>query len=136
MNNSAICFGAEDNKFDSFFVPSSGKLASVKLVHQDSCATCDNTHRSFWGCGGNLQDVNVVIRTSANNTIFPSREFFTCEEQKESSPFPELVLSICSNPPPVTVGQKLFLWYGQNSQNSTQANNGGGSCCYVYVRLM
>ena len=143
MNNSPMCFGAEDNNFDSFFVPSSGKLELVKLVRLNGNVTCDNTHWSFWGCGGNLQDVNVVIKTLADSIILPSREFFTSGEQKESlripgynSFSPKLVLSAVSNPPHVTGGQKLRLWYGQNSRNNTEAKNGGRSCCDVYVRLM
>ena len=138
MNNS-ICFGAKDDNIDSFFVPYSGKLTSVKLVHLNGTVTCDNTHSSFWGCGGNLQDVNFEIKTSPDTTILRLRELSTGEEKRKSaritgynSSSPELVLSACSNPPSVIAGQKLLLRYGQNPRQIT----GGRSCCDVYVRLM
>ena len=139
MNNSSpICFGAKDNNFD-FFVPYSGKLASVKLVHLNGTVTCDNTHWFFWGCGGNLQDVNVEIKTLPGTTILSLREFSTGGEQRVSSrntgynsSSPELVLSACSNPQSVTAGQKLRLTYGQKLPRITR----GRSCGDVYVRLM
>ena len=138
MNNSSpICLGAKDNKFD-FFVPYSGKLASVKLVHLNGTVTCDNTHWSFWGCGGNLQDVNVEIKTSRGKPILSLREFSTGGEQGVSSQntgynssSPELVLSAWSNPQPVIAGQKLLLTYGQKRKIT-----GGRSCGDVYVLLM
>ena len=140
MNNSSpICFDEKDNTFGSFLVPYSGKLASVKLVHRSGNLTCDNLPSSFWGCGGNRQDVNVVIKTSPGKTILRLRELSTGGEQRESLrttgynwSSPELVLSACSNPQSVTAGQKLLLSYDKNPRQIT----GGSSCYDVYVRLM
>ena len=139
MNNSSpICFGVKDNNVD-FLVPYGGKLASVKLVHLNGAVTCDNTHWSFWGCGGKLGDVNVEIKNVSGTTILSLREFSTGGELGVSSQnagynssSPELVLSACSNPQSVTAGQKLRLTYGQKLQRITR----GRSCCDVYVRLM
>ncbi|CAH3192147.1 unnamed protein product [Porites evermanni] len=145
MNTSPICFGARDNSFGSFVVPSSGKLASVRLVHLYGYVTCDKRNRaywSFWGCGHYPEDVNVVITTSADNILFPSNEFFTGLGLKRSSIpgynslSPELVLWAVSNPPNVAGGQELRLWYGPDLANSLEGNNGGTSCCHVYVRLI
>ena len=139
MNNSSlICFGAKDGNF-GFFVPYSGKLASVKLVHLNGSVTCNNTHWSFWGCGGKLEDVNVEIENLSGTTTFSLKEFSTGGELGVSSQntgynssSPELVLSACSNPQSVTAGQKLRLTYGQKLQRITR----GRSCGDVYVRLM
>ena len=115
MNESPICFGATDNNARSFKVPSSGTLASVKLVHLDGYVRCHYGNWSFWGCGQNPKlDVNVEIRNSSGSPILPSREFVTVRKFLRipgyNSLSPELVLSAdVSNPPNVTQGQWLSL---------------------------
>ena len=145
MKTPPVRFGARDNTFGSFVVPSSGKLVSVKLVHVYGYVTCDKRNRaywSFWGCGHYPKDVNVIITTSFDKILLPSNEFFTGLVLKRSSIpgynslSPELVLSAVSNPLNVAGGQELRLWYGQDLANSLEGNNGGTSCCDVYVRLI
>ena len=57
-------------------MPSSGKLAAIKLVHLYGYVSCD-THGdvnrwSYWGCGyyysSTRDKVNVVITTSSNRS--------------------------------------------------------------------
>ena len=75
MNQSPICFGVTENNARRFKVPSSGTLASVKLVHLDGYVRCRDGNWSFWGCGQNPKlDVNVEIRNSSG-PILPSRDF-------------------------------------------------------------
>ena len=47
MKTSPVYFGARDNTFGSFVVPSSGKLVSVKLVHVYGYVTCDKRNRTI-----------------------------------------------------------------------------------------
>ena len=66
-------------QFGSFDVPSSGTLASVKLVHVDGYVRCNRDNWSFWGCGQNPElDVNVEIK-DGDTAILPSRVFLIRE---------------------------------------------------------
>ena len=148
LNTNLVCFGARDNRFGKFLVPSSGKLASVKLVHVYGYVTCDTRktyHWSYWGCNQHSSvknQVDAVITTSGGSVLLPSSQFITDKTHKWSlipgynSLSPELVLSAFSNPPSVTRGQELRLWYGEDLANSSESDNGGTSCCDVYARLI
>ena len=143
-----MCFGARDNRFGKFLVPSSGKLASVKLIHVYGYVTCDNGkayHWSYWGCGQHSslsKHVDAAITTSSGSVLLPSSQFISDKTHKWSlipgfnSLSPELVLSAFYNPPSVTRGQELRLWYGEDLANSSEGDNGGTSCCDVYARLI
>ena len=132
-------------QFGSFDVPSSGTLASVKLVHVDGYVRCNRDNWSFWGCGQNPElDVNVEIK-DGDTAILPSRVFLIRERGgggKESlrspgynSLSPELVLSAnVSHPPNVTQGQWLHLSHREDS-SSPYDHNGEKSCCDVYARF-
>ena len=148
LNTNLVCFGARQNRFGKFFVPFSGKLASVKLVHVYGYVTCDTSkayHWSYWGCHqypGLKNHVDAVITTSGGSVLLPSSQFITHKTAKWSlipgynSLSPELVLSAFSNPPSVTRGQELRLWYGEDLANTCESDNGGTSCCDVYARLI
>ena len=143
-----MCFGARDNRFGKFLVPSSGKLASVKLAHVYGYVTCQKdkaSYWSYWGCGKHSSlsnHVDVAITTSSGSVLLPSSQFITDKTHKWSlipgynSLSPKLVLSAFSNPPSVTRGQELRLWYGEDLANSSESDNGGTSCCDVYARLI
>ena len=140
-----VCFGARDNKYGSFKVPSSGKIAAIKLVHLSgyvSCAVGSILNWSFWGCGnhaGILQKhVSVTITTSSNALLFPPNAFFTFGHGRWSelpgydSFSPEIILPRFS-PYSVSSDQELRLWYGEDLVAHTEVDNGGLVCCDVYV---
>ena len=141
-----MCFEAKNNQFGRFYVPSSGKLAAIKLVHRYGYVSCDTQiifYWSYWGCGDNpwngLRDlVDVVITNTANHTLLPATQFITMDRTKSKIPghnslSQELVLSVISQPHWVTAGQELRLWYGEDLVNHSEGNNGGRVCCDVYV---
>ena len=78
-----VCSGVRDNKYGSFNVPSSGKIAAVKFIHLSGyviCAISSISHWSFWGCGYHRlvkNHVDVTITTSSNSILFPPNAFFT-----------------------------------------------------------
>ena len=146
-----MCFGARDDQFGKFLVSTGGKLASVKLVHlygYVNCQTNMDNYWSYWGCstyhGGVKDHVNVAITTSANQILLPSSKFMTDSYKSQlwsripgyNSFSPELVMSAFSNPPSVTKGQELRLWYGEDLVNSTENDNAGKACCDVYARFI
>ena len=141
-----MCFEAKNNQFGRFYVPSSGKLAAIKLVHRYGYVSCDTRisfYWSYWGCGVNpwngLKDlVDVVITNSANHILLPATQFITTGTKWSKIPghnslSQELVLSVISQPHGVTAGQELRLWYGEDLVNLSEGNNGGRVCCDVYV---
>lgn len=147
MNYTApLCFGARDDQFGKFFSTYSGKLASVKLVHLYGYVTCNKRipqYRSYWGCGQYSPNINTVITDSNNNVLFPSSEFIVDKSSMWSSIpdydslSPELVLPALSNPPFVTRGQELRVWYGEDfNKNAKVDDNEGKSCCDIYARFM
>ena len=147
MNSSPVCFGARNHQFGRFYVPSSGKLAAIKLVHRYGYVSCDThstSHWSYWGCGDNPWNginkmVDVVITNSDNHILLPPNQLITIDNAGWSkipgynSLSPELVLSVFSHPHSVNSRQELRLWYGQDLMNYSEENNGGRVCCDVYV---
>jgi len=141
-----VCFGARNDQFGRFHVPSSGKLGAIKLVHRYGYMSCDTrniSYWSYWGCGDNPWDdikvlVDVVITTSANHILLPPTQFITLGTKWSKIPgynslSPELVMSVFFNPHWVTSGEELRLWYGEDLVNQSEGDNGGTSCCDVYV---
>ena len=130
-----MCFGARDDQFGKFLVPSSGKRAAVKLALVYGYVTCDKNkayHWSYWGCGKHsslTNHVDTTITTSDDKVLLPSSQFSIDATNKRSlipgynSLSPELVLSVFSNHPNVTRGQELRLWYGEDLANGSEADN-------------
>ena len=109
LNTLPVCFGAKDNKFGKFSVPSGGSLLAIKLVHVHGYVTRAKNqvyHLSYWGCGAHssLSDqVDVVITTSTNSVLLPPSQFILTGTRWSKIPgykslSPELVLSVFSVP--------------------------------------
>lgn len=139
MNYTApLCFGTRDDQFGKFSSPYSGKLASVKLVHLYGNVTCYKRIPQYWS-----SHISLVITDSNNSILFPSREFMLDKSGTYSSIpgydslSPELVLLALSNPPFVTRGQELRVWYGEDFNKKAKVyDNEGKSCCDIYARFM
>ena len=141
-----VCFGPKDSQYGSFEVPSSGKIAAVKLTHLSgyvSCATSKISNWSFWGCGDLhliKNHVSLVITTSTNAHLMPPDQFFTfqggdgkwSELPGYNSLSPEIILPRFSSYS-VSSGQELRLWYGEDLVDYTESDNGGFVCCDVHV---
>ena len=149
-----MCFGARNHQFGRFFIPSSGRLAAIKLVHLYGYVSCythgDVNHWSYWGCGYSYSStrdkVNVVITTSSNHIILPPNQFLTRSGSLGSGKWheilgynswsPELVFSVFSHPLWVSSGQQLRVWYGEDLVDYAENDNGGRVCCDVYARYV
>ena len=135
-------------------MPSSGRLAAIKLVHlygYVSCFTHGNVNYwSYWGCGyshsSTRDKVNVVITTSSNHIILPPNQFLTRSGSLRRGKWhdilgynswsPELVFSVFSHPLWVSSGQQLRVWYGEDLVDYVENDNGGRVCCDVYARYV
>lgn len=149
-NTAPVCFGTRDTQPGSFYLPSGGGLAAIKLVHLYGYVSCDVRHPqhwSFWGCGQHRslkQEVDVVITKSDDKQIIlPPAEFMKYNHQGGKwarvpgydSFSKEIVLTPFGKPYPVVAGQQLHLWYGEDLQNYTEGDNGGRVCCDVYAQF-
>ncbi|CAH3129999.1 unnamed protein product [Pocillopora meandrina] len=149
-NTAPVCFGTRDTQPGSFYLPSGGGLAAIKLVHLYGYVSCDVRHPqhwSFWGCGQHSslkQEVDVVITTSDDKQIIlPPAEFMKYNHQGGKwarvpgydSFSKEIVLTPFGKPYPVVAGQQLHLWYAEDLQNYTEGDNGGRVCCDVYAQF-
>ena len=141
-----MCFGARNNQFGRFYLPSRGRLAAIKLVHlygYVSCYTATSTNWSYWGCVGIRGEMNVVITTRLNRIILPPGQFLTSSSFRRAGMWSRLpgydslssvlVLPFFSHPLMVRRRQQLRLWYGEDLMNWSESNNGGRSCAYVYA---
>ena len=143
-----MCFGAKDNVFGRFHLPSSGKLAAIKLVHlygYVSCLSSNRSHWSYWGCGHlhvTKNHINVVITNAHNHIILPPNQLIVTgwlaagkwyHDVGYSSVSPELVLSVFSDPCPVSSGQEFRVWYGEDLVKFHEQDNGGKVCSDVYA---
>ena len=143
-----MCFGARHNVFGRFHLPSSGKLAAIKLVHLYGYVSCFATrpeYWSYWGCAHNpltKNQINVVITNAHNHIILPPNQLIVTgwlaagkwyHDVGYSSVSPELVLSVFSDPCPVSSGQEFRVWYGEDLVNFHDQDNGGKVCSDVYA---
>lgn len=154
VNYSPVCFGARKHQFGRFFMPFSGRLAAIKLVHLYGYVSCSKhgnvNHWSYWGCGYSFSltrdMVNVVITTSSNHIILPPDQFLTRSGSLRSGKWheilgynswsPELVFSVFSHPLWVSSGQQLRVWNGEDLVDYLETDNGGRVCCDVYARYV
>ena len=119
-NTAPVCFGTRDTQPGSFYLPSGGGLAAIKLVHLYGYVSCDVRHPqhwSFWGCGQHSslkQEVDVVITKSDDKQIIlPPAEFMKYNHQGGKwarvpgydSFSKEIVLTPFGKPYPVVAGQ-------------------------------
>ena len=140
-----MCFGARDNQFGRFYIPpGGGSVGAIKLVHlygYVSCDTRNSIHWSYWGCanhGGIKERVSVAITTSGNHVLLPVSQLAIDSGLWTTIPgynsqSPELVMAFYNHPRPMISGEELRLWYGEDLKGSTEGDNGGRVCCYVYA---
>ena len=143
-----MCFGAKHNVFGRFHLPSTGKLAAIKLVHLYGYVACAAPHPeywSYWGCAHHpdtKNQINVVITNAHNHIILPPNQLLASgfiaagkwyNDVGYSSQSPELFLSVFSHPLHVSSGQEFRVWYGEDLVNHTEQDNDGTVCSDVYA---
>ena len=145
LNTAPVCFGAKDSQFGSFKIPSGGNISKMKLVHLYGYVSClAGASVTYWppfSCSdypGLGAYTGVTITTAGNIALLPPKQLslssgwsFIPGYDGQST---ELVLTKFSDQPiVVTTGQELHLWYSEDLMNGPEGDNGGRSCCDVYV---
>ena len=133
-----MCSGTKGDQFGKFYVPSSGKLAALRLVHLYGYVSCHPRSYgrwSYWGCASSK--INIVVTNSTNHVILPAEQFISGETKWSKIPgytslSPEILLSVFSDPVEITAGEELRLWYGEDLANKDEDDNEGKVCADVY----
>ncbi|CAH3025257.1 unnamed protein product, partial [Porites evermanni] len=68
-----VCFGAKHNQFGRFWIPFTGFLVRVKLVHLSGLIRCSRWTGWFnWGC--KRGKIHTLITNSSDSILLPRRE--------------------------------------------------------------
>lgn len=138
LNHIPVCSGTKGDQFGKFYVPSSGKLAALRLVHLYGYVSCHPRSYgrwSYWGCASSK--INIVVTNSSNHVILPAEQFISGETKWSKIPgytslSPQILLSVFSDPVEITAGEELRLWYGEDLANKDEDDNEGMVCADVY----
>ncbi|XP_031565171.1 uncharacterized protein LOC116300432 [Actinia tenebrosa] len=139
VSQEPLCFGAKDNSFGTFFAPSPGRLASIKLVHLNGTVTCDKsaqpTRSTFWGCfspSTNISKITIIITDKNNSKLLPtySNNLKGFHGNATAIVFSTENLGVFNE---VTAGQEFRIWYYEDFTNNGESDNDGLSCANVYV---
>ena len=142
---SRVCYATKDNQFGRFWVPVSGSLVAVKLVHVSgtvSCDTANGAYWSFWGCGvyPSPESILTVITNSSDNILFPQSldELLSFTVPGYHGNSSQLVFPDVQPPFQVSSGQELRVWYSEDwkFEGSHESDNGGLSCFDVYAKII
>ena len=136
--NTPVCFGAKDDSYGKFVIPSACTITHFRLVYVSGPGVTWYTPYSppkYWGSSDYLL---VYITDSSRNRICPSPSTSIGEHQEYSLPgitnmdpqltFPELFPHLS-----VQAGKEFRVWFGQDLFNSTESNNSGETCLNVWI---
>ena len=143
LNSAPVCFGAKDNQFGRFQVEVGGSIQAVKLVHLSGQVTCARGHVeawSKWGCGlpGSVRHISVFLTDEYDFIVLPMGQSFPKAYiipgyDAQSS---EIIFSGFLKPLPLSSGQELRLWYGEDLRGVSEIDNDGRSCTDVFAKYL
>ena len=135
-----VCFGAKHDQFGRFWIPFTGFLVRVKLVHLYGVIWCGPkwTPWFYWGC--HWGKINTVITNSSDYIVLPRSEtgsnVLGFQIPTYSSRSPELVFPDIQPRFPVVSGQEMRIWNNEDLLNDQWAGDNSGSVCVdVYVMI-
>ena len=136
---SQVCFSMKNNQFGRFWIPFTGFLVSVKLVHLSGSMNCSPKEKSFnWGC--TPDEINTMITDSSGSILLPRREKGSTDLGFQIpgylSTSPQLVFPNLQPRLPVVSGQEMRIWNAEDLLKQEWAvDNRGSVCADVYVMI-
>ena len=134
---SQVCFSMKNNQFGRFWIPFSGFLVSVKLVHLNGSMNCSPIEGWFnWGCTADA--INTMITDSSGSILLPRGEIGSIDRGFQIpgylSTSPELVFPNLQPRLPVVSGQEMHIWNSEDLlKPGWDRDNSGSVCADVYV---
>ena len=138
-----MCFGAKDNQFGRFQVEVGGSIQAVKLVNLSGQVTCARGRVeawSKWGCGlpRSVGHISVFLTDEYDFIVLPmgqsSPKAYTIPGYDAQSS--EIIFSGFPKPLPLSSGQELRLWYGEDLRGVSEIDNDGRSCTDVFAKYL
>ena len=147
MTKHPKCIGARSEKYATFrHNGKPGFLAAIKFVHASGLIRCENAqvHNTNWGCTRDVKsNIGIILTDWKDHIIFPNKPkevlsksggWYGLAGYDASSS--ELVMSNFADPVYVNGYQRLRIWYGEDLFDSSEENNHGKVCMYVYGYLL
>ena len=136
-----VCFAAKGDKPGKFRLNQDGAVYAMKLVYRSGYVGCSGVGTaSHWGCNnsGSQKHIGVLVTDNKNEIIFPKVEinssgFYRLPGYNLNSSY--VAFTDFSTPMYGRKGQDLYLWYGEDFYDSTEADNIGATCADVYAKF-
>ena len=127
-----------------------GRVMTMKLVYKSGSVKCNDDDDSYWGCPysahANQELMTIITDANAKALLPPSGDLEARRDSKGrliqghsyslggiEHNSPQLVFRNLSSPLPLSQGQDLQIWYGQDFVDYTEENNSGFTCADVYA---
>lgn len=136
---SQVCFSMKNNQFGRFWIPFTGFLVSVKLVHLSGSMKYSPNRGWFnWGC--TPKEINTMIADSSGSILLPRREIGSTDLGFQiPGYFPtssQLVFPNLQPRLPVVSGQEMRIWNAEDLLKQELAGDNSGTVCVdVYVMI-
>ncbi|XP_068724923.1 uncharacterized protein [Montipora capricornis] len=134
LNKDEVCFGARDESYGNFTIPSDGSLFGLKLVYRSGYITYNKNKKPFgsqWGCKGS--GLCTLVTNAANKVIFPqdyeNDSYFLINTHLNSS---ELLFYSLPSPLKVRAKDEFRIWYNEDLRNAWEDDNSGRTCVEVF----
>ena len=133
-----VCYGAKDDSYGKFVIPSACHITRFKLVYVSGPGVTSNTNKyrpTYWG----TRDVLAVhITDGSNTTVCPSPSILVDKWQYYRLPGvtnmdPQLTLPELSPHLSVPAGREFRVWFSQDLLDAGDHDNGGQTCLNVWI---
>lgn len=142
MKPSTVCFGAKDDSYGSFTIPTSGNIITFKLKYLNGSVSCyknnQDVNKSNWGCKRPDLGMGTYITDSTRNRLLPKEEYLNghhCEYYSlpwAKTNSPELLFDNFSDPLRVETNQKFQVWFCEDfldKSDCDESDNGDEKTC-------
>ncbi|XP_068721841.1 uncharacterized protein [Montipora capricornis] len=134
LNKDEVCFGARNDSYGNFTIPSDGSLFRLKLVYRSGYVTYNKNKEPFgshWGCkeGG----LCTLVTNAPNKVIFPQDyknvSYSLINSHVNSS---ELLFNSLPSPQRVRAKEEFRIWYNEDLRDGHEDDNSGQTCVEVF----
>ncbi|KAK3749481.1 hypothetical protein QZH41_013447 [Actinostola sp. cb2023] len=145
ITTTPVCFGAKDDSYARFFIPTSCTIVRFKLVYVSGVGVSQRypgISPGHWGANNWLQ-IHITNDTNARISPPPTMNNIYMRDgmlgytllgvtmNDPELPFPEL-----SSPLSVTAGKEYRAWFGQDLTGVDESNNYGETCVHVMIQIL
>ncbi|XP_068722396.1 uncharacterized protein [Montipora capricornis] len=134
LNKDEVCFGARDDSYGKFTIPSDGALFRLKLVYRSGYVTNNKNKEPFgshWGC--KQSRLCTLVTNATNEVIFPqdykTGSYSLANTHVNSS---ELLFNSLPSPQRVRANEEFRIWFKADLLGRYENDNSGQTCVEVF----